>query len=115
MRWGLINGRLADKITRPLIIDAQRGQIIREIYEAARGSIQNLNGEVFLVNGDSDQFTMRTGYKKVTCVATTDTQRQAVRSLKNGDKVLVRGILTRRTHRDLLRIQLLRVNDLTIS
>ena len=111
-----INGRRSDKIARPSVIEGKHGQMLRELYDLASGSLQQLKGEVFLINGHSHQFTMTVGDRDVTCVATTEAQQDQVDLLSKGDLVFVRGHLRKRQQRDLLKIQALRVGDgLTIT
>ena len=110
-----INGRHPDRTIHPLIINAAQGKAIREIYENARSGLRTVEGEVFLVNAHSYQFTLATGVKNITCVATTDEQRSRVTSLQNGDRATVRGYLTPRVQRDLMQIQTMTVGGLTTA
>ncbi|HEX3885123.1 MAG TPA: hypothetical protein VHW66_20885 [Stellaceae bacterium] len=110
-----INGRHPDRVMRPLIINVAQGNAIREVYENAKLSLRTIEGEIFLVNSHSYQFTIAAGAKNVTCVATTDEQRARISTLQSGDRAVVRGYLTHRVQRDLMQIQTLMVNGLTTA
>jgi len=110
-----INGRHPEKVIRPLIINAEQGNMIREIYEGARSALRTIEGEIFLVNSRSFQFTMTAGVRAITCVATTDEQRARIATLQSGDWAVVRGYLKTRTQRDLMQIQTLTVDGLTTA
>ena len=110
-----INGRHPDRLIQPLVINAEQGNAIREVYENARFAIRTIEGEIFLVNSLSHQFTMSAAARKVTCVATTDGQRARVATLQPGDRAIVRGYLTPRVQRDLMEMQTLTVDGLTTA
>jgi hypothetical protein len=110
-----INGRHPERATRPLVISAQQGRALREIYEESRSALRTIQGEVFLINSRSSQFTMIAGVRNVTCVATSETQKERISELRSGDWVVVRGYLTPRAQRDLMQIQTLQVDGLTVS
>lgn len=110
-----INGRSARKTDRSLVLNVQYGRLIRDIYQTALTSARTITGEIFLVNSQSNTFSIRTGYKEVTCVATSDSQRQHIPLLRNGDQVSVKGRVQRRKRRDLLDIQEFTVDGDTIS
>jgi hypothetical protein len=110
-----INGRRGKKKAKSLIIDVPHGRIIKDIYKSAMRAPRTVEGEIFLVNSHSHKFTIGTGYGEVTCVATTETQRERIATLRSGMRVSVHGYLERRPLRDLLRIQTFSIDGFTTS
>ena len=110
-----INGLRAEKPTIPLVITVEYGRILKGIYHTVSSSPRDIAGEIFLVNSQSYRFTIRTGYREVTCIATNSEQRRVIPFLRNGMHVSVRGHLQKRTNRDLLEIQNITIDGRTIT
>jgi hypothetical protein len=106
-----INGQAKEPLLQPAVIRRRDTKLLRDAYALASGSRREITGEVFLINGHSHQFTMAAGDRNVTCVATTQAQRDQIDLLQKGDRVFVRGDLTERQQRDLLHIHVMRVNS----
>jgi hypothetical protein len=103
-----INGHRAGEINQPVVIESRHTKLIRETFAEASATIREFEGEVFLVNSGSHQFTMTVDERPITCVATNEAQKDEVDVLKTGDRVFVRGYFKARTQRDLVDIQVLR-------
>jgi tRNA(Ile2) C34 agmatinyltransferase TiaS len=112
-----INGQLPnDVMSKPAIIEGRYTQLLKDIYSLSNALLEGRIGEVFLINGHSHQFTMRSQDRDITCVATSDAQRDQIDLLSYGDQVFVRGRLRKRQQRDLIQIQALRVGrGLTVT
>jgi hypothetical protein len=103
-----IGGQQPGSINEPAIIRSRHSRLLRETYYEARGTPRSFDGEVFLINGGSHQFTMTAHTRNITCVATNETHNDAIDNLKKGDRVTVRGTYYTRQQRDLLYIQTMR-------
>jgi hypothetical protein len=103
-----INGRRVDEVSQPAVIASRHRRLLLETYMEARSVIREFQGEVFLINGGSHQFTMMVNDRPITCVATTEPQRDEIDTLRKGENVFVRGYFTQRAQRDLVSIQVMR-------
>lgn len=107
-----IAGYIESKGKTLVTVGQETGDIIRRAYRIALDESKTFRGKVIEVNAQSGSVIIMTpGYRQITCVMTSGTQRELMREITTGAEISVSGAFEERKRRDKIYVRTLRILD----